>query len=138
HWPTLVIAFIAIIFEGFTDLLDPWPIKIVLDYVIGSKHLPAWLASFSQATFGANKSAILGLAVTTVIVVALVGAVATYTEKYLMTKVGQEVMWDLRHTLYHHIQRLSLSFYDRARIGDLISRVTADADAIQDFVSSAL
>jgi subfamily B ATP-binding cassette protein MsbA len=47
-------------------------------------------------------------------------------------------MCDLRHALYHHIQRLSLSFYDRNKVGDLISRVTGDVDAIQDFVSSAM
>jgi subfamily B ATP-binding cassette protein MsbA len=138
HWPALVIAFVAIIFEGFADLLEPWPIKIVLDYVIGSKQPPQWLAGFIASNFGVDKLAILNLAVVAVVVVAVVGAVSTYTEKYLTTKVGQEVMCDLRRTVYHHIQRLSLSFYDRNRVGDLISRVTVDIDAIQDFVSSAL
>ncbi len=80
----------------------------------------------------------LNLAVVAMVVVAVVGAVSTYTEKFLTTKVGQEVMCDLRRAVYHHIQRLSLSFYDRSRVGDLISRVTVDIDAIQDFVSSAL
>jgi subfamily B ATP-binding cassette protein MsbA len=138
HWPTLAIAFVAIIFEGLADLLEPWPIKIVLDYVIASKQPPPWLAGFIASSFGADKFATLNLAVAAVIVVAVVGAVSTYTEKYGATKVGQEVMCDLRRAVYHHIQRLSLSFYDRSRVGDLISRVTVDIDAIQDFVSSAL
>jgi ATP-binding cassette, subfamily B, bacterial len=47
-------------------------------------------------------------------------------------------MHDLRHDLYHHIQRLSLSEYDRQRTGDLISRITGDIEAIQDFIASAL
>ncbi len=138
HWPTLAIAFVAIIFEGLADLLEPWPIKIVLDYVIGSKQQPQWLARFIAPSFGADKLTILNLAVAAVVAVAVVGAVSNYTEKYLTTKVGQEVMCDLRRAVYHHIQRLSLSFYDRSRVGDLISRVTVDIDAIQDFVSSAL
>src|SRR5574341_1095604 len=138
HWPTLVVAFVAIIFEGAADLLEPWPIKIVLDYVIGSKQPPEWGVRLIASNLGTNKLAILNLAVVTVITVAVVGAVSTYTEKYLTTKVGQEVMCDLRRAVYHHIQRLSLSFYDRSRVGDLISRVTVDIDAIQDFVSSAL
>jgi ATP-binding cassette, subfamily B, bacterial len=138
HWPTLVVAFVAIIFEGAADLLEPWPIKIVLDYVIGSKQPPEWGARLIASSFGTNKLALLNLAVVTVIAVAVVGAVSNYTEKYLTTKVGQEVMCDLRRTVYHHIQRLSLSFYDRSRVGDLISRVTVDIDAIQDFVSLAL
>ena len=40
--------------------------------------------------------------------------------------------------LYHHIQRLSLSFHDRSRTGDLISRATSDIDAIQSFITSGL
>jgi subfamily B ATP-binding cassette protein MsbA len=138
HWLTLVVAFVAIIFEGAADLLEPWPIKIVLDYVIGSKQPPEWGARLIASNFGTDKLAMLNLAVVTVIAVAFVGAVSTYTEKYLTTKVGQEVMCDLRRAVYHHIQRLSLSFYDRSRVGDLISRVTVDIDAIQDFIASAL
>jgi ATP-binding cassette, subfamily B, bacterial len=138
HWPALVVAFVAIIFEGFADLLEPWPIKIVLDYVIGSKRPPQWLAGVVNSSFGTDKLAILNLAVAAVVVFAVAGAVSHYTEKYLTTKVGQEVMCDLRRAVYHHIQRLSLSFYDRSRVGDLISRVTVDIDAIQEFVSSAL
>jgi len=138
HWPTLVVAFAAIIFEGAADLLEPWPIKIVLDYVIGSKQPPEWGARLITSNFGTDKLAMLNLAVVTVIAVAVVGAVSTYTEKYLTTKVGQEVMCDLRRAVYHHIQRLSLSFHDRSRVGDLISRVTVDIDAIQDFISTAL
>jgi len=99
HWPTLAIAFVAILFEGFADLLEPWPIKIVLDYVIGSKQPPQWLASFIASSFGAGKFAKLDLAVAAVVVVAVVGAVSTYTEKYLATKIGQEVMCDLRRAV---------------------------------------
>src|SRR5947209_10182998 len=47
-------------------------------------------------------------------------------------------MHDLRRTLYHHIQRLSLAYHDKKRTGDLISRVTSDIDAIQSLVSSVL
>jgi ATP-binding cassette, subfamily B, bacterial len=137
HWRILLAAFFAVVIQGMADLLEPWPIKVVLDYVIGSKPMPAWFEAFARVTFGENKQAVLNLAVTIVIAVAVVGAIATYTHKYLTTKIGQAVMCDLRHTLYHHVQRLSLSFYDRNRVGDLISRVTADVDAIQDFVSSA-
>jgi subfamily B ATP-binding cassette protein MsbA len=47
-------------------------------------------------------------------------------------------MYDIRRDLYHHIQRLSLSYHDRHKSGDLVSRVTSDVDAVQDFVSTAL
>ena len=67
-----------------------------------------------------------------VVAIAIVGAISTYFEKYLTTKVGQHVMHDLRHTLYHHIQRLSLSYYEKQKTGDLMVRVTSDIDAVQD------
>src|SRR5262245_35955702 len=138
HWRLLALAFVAVIVEGATDLLEPWPIKVVLDYVIGSKPPPPWMAEFIQNVFGQDKLSVLNFAALAVIIIAALGAAGSYTEKYLTTMVAQWVMHDLRQTLYHHIQRLSLSFYDRTRTGDLISRVTSDIDAIQDFVSSAL
>jgi subfamily B ATP-binding cassette protein MsbA len=59
-------------------------------------------------------------------------------EKFVTTSVGQWVMHDLRLTLYHHIQRLSLSFHDQSQTGDLLGRVTSDIDAIQSFITSGL
>jgi ATP-binding cassette, subfamily B, bacterial len=55
-----------------------------------------------------------------------------------MTTVGQWVVHDLRSKLYHHIQRLSLSYHDRSQTGDLISRVTSDIDTVQSFITSTL
>lgn len=138
HWKALLVAFFAVVFESLTDVLEPWPIKVVLDYVIGSKQLPGWLVSLTTIAPGHDKQAILNFAAVAVITIALIGAVSRYTEDYLTTKVGQWVMHDLRYDLYHHIQRLSLIDYDKQKTGDLISRITSDVDAIQDFVSSAL
>ena len=138
HWKTLTVAFIAVIGESAGDLLEPWPLKVVFDYVLGSKKMPGWLAGLVNSVAGHDKVAILYFAAFSVIVIAAVGAIGSYGEKYLTTSVGQRVMHDLRRTLYHHIQRLSLSYHDRKKTGDVISRVTSDIDAIQDFVSQAL
>jgi len=138
HWKALSVAFLAVLIEGAASLFDPWPIKIVLDYALGSRPMPEWIAGVVRKTFGEGTLAIIYFAAIATVVVAAVGAVASYTQNYLTTKVGQMVMLDLRQMLYHHIQRLSLSFYDRTKIGDLISRVTTDVDAIQNFVSTAL
>ena len=138
HWKALSIAFVAVLVEGAASIFDPWPIKFVIDYALGSRPMPEWVAGLVRGTFGEGKLAIVYFAAIATVVVAALGAVASYTENYLTTRVGQMVMLDLRQTLYHHIQRLSLSFYDRTKIGDLISRVTTDVDAIQNFVSTAL
>src|SRR5205807_3977244 len=73
-----------------------------------------------------------------VVVIAAVGAISSYFEKYLTTSVGQWVMHDLRRVLYSHIQRLSLSYHDQKRTGDLISRVTTDIDAVQSLISQVM
>lgn len=138
HWKALLIAFFAVALESVADLMEPWPIKVVLDYVIGQKPPPEWMANFIDSVFGRDKLAVLNFAAISVVGIAALGAVSSFTEKYLTTKVAQWVMHDLRQTLYHHVQRLSLSFYDRTRTGDLITRVTSDIEAIQDFVQNAL
>src|SRR5437762_4090266 len=137
HWLTLTLAFVAVIGESITDLLEPWPLKIVFDYVFGSKRMPDWLAGI-VGWIGVDKFSILNFAVLSVLAIAIVGALSSYLEKYLTTSVGQWVMHDLRRVLYSHIQRLSLSFHDHKRTGDLISRVTTDIDAVQSLISSVL
>jgi subfamily B ATP-binding cassette protein MsbA len=138
YWKTLAAAFLAVLAESFTDLLDPWPLKIVLDYVLNSKRMPDWITSLVSYVPGTGKLAVLNFAVIAIGVIAVAGAFSSYTENYLTTSVGQRVMHDLRRTLYHHIQRLSLAYHDLKRTGDLISRVTSDIDAIQNMVSQVL
>lgn len=138
HWKALTLAFIAVLGQTFSDVLEPWPIKVVIDNILQSKKLPGWLAGPVMEIFGQDKAALLNFAVAAVAAIALVGAISSYFEKYLTTSVSQWVTHELRRTLYNHIQRLSLVEHDKAQTGDLISRVTSDIGAIQDFINSAL
>jgi len=138
HWKALSLALLAVIGETVTDLLEPWPLKIIVDNLLQSKPLPPWLTAIVSQMVGHNKFAVLNFAVLSVAVIAMVGAVSSYAEKYLTTSVGQWVMHDLRRTLYQHIHHLSLAEHDEKRTGDLISRVTSDIEAVQDFITSAL
>jgi ATP-binding cassette subfamily B protein len=138
YWKQLAFAFVAVLGETFSDVLEPWPIKIVIDNILQSKRVPGWLAGFVSGAFGENKLAVLNFAVAAVAGIAVVGAISSYVEKYLTTSVSQWVTHDLRRTLYNHIQRLSLAEYDKTQTGDLISRVTSDINAVQDFINSAL
>jgi subfamily B ATP-binding cassette protein MsbA len=137
HWKAMTLALVAVIGETVTDLLEPWPLKIIIDNLLQSKPLPSWLAGIVSHV-GQDKLAVLNFAVLAVAVIAVVGAVSSYTEKYLTTSTGQWVMHDLRRTLYQHIHHLSLAEHDEKRTGDLISRVTSDIEAVQDFITSAL
>jgi ATP-binding cassette subfamily B protein len=138
HWKALTIALVAVLGETLTDILEPWPIKIVVDNILQSKKLPSVLGGIVTGLFGSNASAVVYFAVAAVALIAIVGAVSSYVEKYLTTSVSQWVGHDLRRTLYHHIQRLSLAEHDQSRTGDLITRVTSDIGAVQDFLNSAL
>jgi ATP-binding cassette, subfamily B, bacterial len=133
---SLSIAFAAMLVESAADLLEPWPLKIIFDYVIGSKAMPGWLGAWLP--LAGTRLALLNAAAVAVLVIALVGAASSYAEKFLSTSVGQRVTRDLRHALYHHLQRLSLSFYEKQRTGDMVVRLTSDIDAVQDLVSTVL
>jgi subfamily B ATP-binding cassette protein MsbA len=137
HWVSLVLAFVAVIGETLADILEPWPIKIVVDNVLQNKALKGW-AGTVVAYIGTDKLAILYFALAAVILIAVLGSISSYFEKYLTTTVGQWVAHDLRLMLYHRIQRLSLIEHGESRTGDMISRVTSDIDAVQDFINSAL
>ena len=138
YWMTLSIAGVAVVGETLTDVLEPWPVKVVVDSVLQSKPLKGWFGDVVFRIFGHNALAVLNFAVFAVVLIAVLGAISTYVESYLTNSVGQWVAHDLRRMLYHHIQRLSLAEHDHSQTGDMISRVTKDTDAVQEFINSAL
>ena len=138
HFKLLAIGFLGVVGEAIASLLEPWPLKIVLDNVLRSKPAQGWLNTWILLSFGHTKLGALNFAALAVLGIAIVGAGCSYVEKYVTTSVGQWVTHDLRRTLYSHIQRLSLAYHDHKQTGDLISRVTGDIDAIQSFIVSGL
>jgi len=138
HFRPLLFGFFAAIGEGAGNLLEPWPLKIVLDNVLRGKRTGGWLDTWIHSTFGSDKEHLILFAAGAAMAVAVFGAVCSYVEKYYTTSVGQWVMHDLRSRLYARIQRLSLSYHDQAQTGDLVSRVTSDIDTIQSFLTTGL
>jgi subfamily B ATP-binding cassette protein MsbA len=134
----LWLGLMAIVGESAAGLLEPWPLKIVLDNVLHSKSKHGWLNALIAHTTGNQPIRILFFACAAVLLIALLDAVCSYAEKYLTTSVGQWVTHDLRRLIYTQVQRLSLAYHDQQPTGDLISRVTVDIDAIQSFIVSGL
>lgn len=134
----LTLGLLAVIGESAANLLEPWPLKIVLDNVFHSKKASGWLEHFVHSVAGDDKLVILKFACLAVLGIAALDAVCSYAEKYLTTSIGQWVTHDLRRALYSHLQRLSLAYHDQKRTGDLISTVTSDIDSIQSFITSGL
>jgi ATP-binding cassette, subfamily B, bacterial len=140
HWKQMTVALLAVLGDTLTDLLQPWPLKIVVDNVVRNppKKLPGWIGEMVTTLFAGDRYGTLNFAVGAVAVIAVVGAVSGYFEKYMTTSVSQWVGHDLRRTLYYQLQRLSLAEHNESRAGDLITRVTKDIDTVQDFITSSL
>src|SRR5579862_5268681 len=129
----LMAVFCSMIVETAMSLAGPWPLKVVLDNVVGSQRLPTWLASYAPGT--APERIAIWAAVFTV-VIAAIGAGAAYLDTYWSESVAQSVAYDLRMRTYHHLQRLSLSYYDKHQVSASLSTLTTDIETVQDFASS--
>ncbi len=138
HAGALLLGLVAVVGEGAANLLEPWPLKIVLDDVLRSRQSHATVMRWIQGLVGTDKLAMLKFACLAVLAIAALDAICSYGEKCLTTSVGQWIAYDLRRAIYSHIQKLSLAFHDQKRTGDLITRVTSDIDAIQSFITSGL
>lgn len=124
------------VIETAMSLAAPWPIKIVLDSVIDARPMPAalaWLLGGSR-----DRLALLNVTVAATVLIAVLQAASAYLNAYYTVSIGQWIAHDLRQSIYAHLQRLSMSYYDRQQIGPLISTITDDVNAVQDFVSTSL
>lgn len=130
--------FAVLLVQIATGLAAPWPLKVVLDSVVGHHPLPGWLHGMLQPLLGGEtKMHIAGLAAIMVLVIAVVAAIASYISNYLTETVGQRIGNDLRTRAYHHLQQLSLNYFDTHRVGPILSTLTDDVDTIQSFASSS-
>src|SRR5258708_5843588 len=91
HSKALVFGLLAVIGESAASLLEPWPLKIVLDDVLKSRPIPGWLNPLVVSIAGTDKLAVLEFAALAVMAIAVLGALCSYAEKYLTTNVGQWV-----------------------------------------------
>jgi subfamily B ATP-binding cassette protein MsbA len=133
----LAIVFLAMLVEIGASLAAPWPLKLVLDDALGTHHLPDWLAWAHDYGIGRHTVGVALFAGIATLLIAVVGAAATYIDNYYSTSVGQWVANDLRIRIYAHLHRLSLRYYDHAKSGALISTITTDVSTLQSFASSS-
>src|SRR4249920_1340426 len=134
----LFVIFAAMLLETAMSLLGPWPLKIVIDNVVGHHPLPEWLKWIKDLPLENSKMALAGAAAIGLILIALIGGIAGYIDNYFTESVAQYVANDLRQKVYHHLQRLSLKYYDTHQIGNMLSTITSDVGTIQSFASTAL
>ena len=135
---SLLAILVAMLVQTAMSVAAPWPLKVVLDNVVGTHHLPARVAAFLNPFLSqSNKMSIAVVAAVVTVVIALIGAIASYVGNYYTTSVGQWVANDLRLRTYQHLQQLSLRYYSEHETGSLLSTITADVQTIQAFASSS-
>jgi subfamily B ATP-binding cassette protein MsbA len=132
NWLLVILA--AMLVETAMTLAAPWPLKIVLDSVVGSHKAPEWMGRFLSDH--GDKLQVAAAAALMVVAIAVVNAIASYIDDYHTESVSQWVAHDLRMRLCDHLQSLSLRYYDTHRSGSLLSTITADVKTIQGFASS--
>ncbi|MBC6971599.1 ABC transporter ATP-binding protein [Bacillus sp. Xin] len=119
----LSLAFLFLVGATVTEMMGPFLIKQFLD-----EHLVPH--NFEQ-------SALVTLFVV-YIVAHLLKVLFTYLNLLYFQNIAFKIVQDMRVEVYEHVQRLSLSFFDRTPIGTLVSRITNDTEAIKDFYVSVL
>jgi ABC-type multidrug transport system fused ATPase/permease subunit len=120
------------------SLAAPWPLKIILDNVVASHRPPGWIAWLLPMVGGTSKAHIAAAAGIVTVAIAVVSGAAFYVASYTTERVGQCIGNDLRVRLYHHLQELSLSYYDTTRVGTILSTLTTDVQTIQSFASTSI
>ena len=135
---TLLIILTAMLVQTAMSVAGPWPLKIILDNVVGSHKLAPWLDDLLRPILtGGSKMQVAAAAAIAAVLISVLGGIASYIANYYTTSVGQWVANDLRLRTYHHLQQLSLSYYDCHETGTLLSTITADVQTIQSFASSS-
>jgi len=115
------------------SLLQPWPLQIIVDNILGSKPLPHWLAALPE-----NKAAALLVVCVALLVIHLVrGGLSAWSTIYLV-RAGLRMTHELRLRVYEHLQKLSLVFHDQRAVGDSIYRVTWETFSIQTLFNSGV
>ncbi len=101
----------------------PWSVKVLVDDFLGAAR--------------ARPRIPLDLLMAALVALYLVYGVVSYWRSYLAGLAGHRLIFDLRRDLYQHVQRMSLSFFDRQRIGAVVARMTSDIASAQNFVGAA-
>lgn len=134
-WPyrgMFCLALVQVVVMSGVELLKPWPLKLIIDHVLGEQPL-----SWSMLSGWAPEALLYAACAALVGVYGVLGGL-TLLNNYTIFCLGHNMVNDLRGVLYHHLQRLSLAFHHRNSVGDLLYRVTADTKGVQTLVMNGI
>ena len=118
YWKTLIVTGVLLLGRAGVALIPPLIEREIVDQVIVAGDLSA-----------------LGVLAAGLVGVYALAAIIAVGDNYLRHSLGERFILDLRVRLYRYLQRLSLSFFERTSTGELMSRVTNDVSALEQFVT---
>jgi ATP-binding cassette, subfamily B, bacterial len=121
-------SMLALSAETALGLLEPWPLKFIFDDVLLSNTnvVPEHVAFLNLPP-----TWLLAVLVSSIVAIAVLRSITSYLSTYGMALAAIQVLSEVRSNLYSHIQRLSLSFHQQFKSGDLITRVTYDIERLR-------
>lgn len=134
----LLFALGSMVGTALTDLLAPWPLKIIFDYILLDTPLPTGMRFFAEWT-GGDTFLMLSVVAGAIVLIALLQSSFSYLENYMTTRAGYQLVNTLRRELFLQFQRLPLTFHQESKRGELVFNVADDAQTVRDaFTDSAL
>jgi len=121
----LLLALGLLLLETLTSLAQPWPLALILDYVVakeGGRALPGFYPSAEVL--------LVGIVALLVVITAASRGVSAF-RRYLLSRLGQETVYDMRDALYRKVHDLGLDYHGARRTGDTITRVTSDVKEVR-------
>jgi ATP-binding cassette subfamily B protein len=133
HERMLVAGSTAVLLAGVAlRLLEPWPLKLVLDYLLDLK--PFRLPGIGPL----DPRILIGVVAASYVAIVALRSASDYFKKVGFALIGNRVVGRIRGRLYQHLQSLSMSFHAKARSGDLLVRVIGDMKLLGDVVVTAM
>lgn len=88
--------------------------------------------------FGGSPAAGVGFIALLLLIANLAAMFVLYAESFLLQRMGQHIMFDLRNQIFAHLQQLPVQFYDRNPVGELMARLTSDVEALNELFTSVV
>jgi ABC-type multidrug transport system fused ATPase/permease subunit len=131
----LAVILLAMLVQTLMSLAAPWPLKVVIDDVVGGHPPPRWIAWLLPMLGGDSRLHVAAAAGIVTVLIAAVTGLAFYVSNYYTESLGQWVANDLRVRVFHRLQLFSLGYFDHNRVGGILSTIMTDVQTIQSFAS---
>ncbi len=132
----MVVTVVLELAQSGLALLEPWPLKVLIDNGLSGKPLPAWSARLVQVSFASPRVAIILAAVVFGLMLRLIAGVLDIGIEYVKTRINTGMNLRFAADLFDHLLRLSFKYHDQTTVGDSIYRVNSDTSFVSTMVWS--